>query len=219
MTQVPPNQLPTTLPFLITLHLIIITASNYLVQLPITIFGVHTTWGAFSFPFIFLVTDLTVRVYGALLARRIILCVMIPTLFISYCLLTLFYQGEWRQLAALKNVNVVAARIACACFLAYMLGQLLDIRVFNRFRRNAIWWIAPAASMFVGNIIDTFAFFFIAFYRSSDSFMATHWVEIALADYLVKFVIGLLFFLPTYGIVLRVLLRYLTKTYINSTLR
>jgi hypothetical protein len=65
-------------------HLLVITSSNYLVQLPISIFGFHTTWGAFSFPFIFLATDLTVRIFGAPLARRIIFAVMVPALFISY---------------------------------------------------------------------------------------------------------------------------------------
>ena len=76
-------------------HLLVITSSNYLVQLPISVFGFHTTWGAFSFPFIFLATDLTVRIFGAPLARRIILAVMIPALFISYSVSALFYQGEW----------------------------------------------------------------------------------------------------------------------------
>ena len=65
-------------------HLLVITSSNYLVQLPVSIFGFHTTWGAFSFPFIFLATDLTVRIFGAPLARRIIFAVMIPALLISY---------------------------------------------------------------------------------------------------------------------------------------
>ena len=73
-------------------HLLVITSSNYLVQLPITIFGFHTTWGAFSFPFIFLATDLTVRIFGAPLARRIIFAVMIPALIISYGISSLFYM-------------------------------------------------------------------------------------------------------------------------------
>lgn len=71
-------------------HLLVITSSNYLVQLPISIFGFHTTWGAFSFPFIFLATDLTVRIFGAPLARRIIFAVMLPALFISYVISSCF---------------------------------------------------------------------------------------------------------------------------------
>ncbi|MGU0161401.1 queuosine precursor transporter [Escherichia coli] len=77
-------------------HLLVITSSNYLVQLPVSILGFHTTWGAFSFPFIFLATDLTVRIFGAPLARRIIFAVMIPALLISYVISSLFYMGSWQ---------------------------------------------------------------------------------------------------------------------------
>lgn len=104
-------------------HLLVITSSNYLVQLPISIFGFHTTWGAFSFPFIFLATDLTVRIFGAPLARRIILAVMIPALLISYGVSALFYMGEWQGFAALTSFNLFVARIAAASFMAYALGD------------------------------------------------------------------------------------------------
>ncbi|CCG88952.1 7-cyano-7-deazaguanine/7-aminomethyl-7-deazaguanine transporter [Erwinia piriflorinigrans] len=192
-------------------HLLIILSSNYLVQLPVTIFGLHTTWGAFSFPFIFLATDLTVRIFGAQLARRIILAVMVPALFVSYVVSALFYQGEWQGFAALGQMNLFVARIACASFMAYALGQVLDIQVFNRLRQKATWWIAPAAAMFLGNISDTLAFFFIAFYKSADPFMATHWVEIALVDYSFKVLICMLFFLPAYGLLLNATLKQLTE--------
>ncbi|WP_168402901.1 7-cyano-7-deazaguanine/7-aminomethyl-7-deazaguanine transporter [Erwinia amylovora] len=192
-------------------HLLIILSSNYLVQLPVTIFGLHTTWGAFSFPFIFLATDLTVRIFGAQLARRIILAVMVPALFVSYVVSALFYQGEWQGFAALEQMNLFVARIACASFMAYALGQVLDIQVFNRLRQKAAWWIAPSAAMFLGNISDTLAFFFIAFYQSSDPFMATHWVEIALVDYSFKVLICMLFFLPAYGLLLNATLKQLTE--------
>lgn len=190
-------------------HLLIIISSNYLVQLPINIFGLHTTWGAFSFPFIFLATDLTVRIFGAPLARRIIFLAMLPALFFSYIVSCLFYQGDWQGWQALQHLNTVVARIALASFMAYVLGQLLDIAVFDRLRRLSRWWLAPAAAMFFGNISDTFAFFSIAFYHSSDSFMAQHWVEIALADYSYKVLICLIFFLPAYGLLLNALLRTL----------
>lgn len=191
-------------------HLIIITSSNYLVQLPINIFGLHTTWGAFSFPFIFLATDLTVRIFGAPLARRIIFLAMLPALFISYVVSCVFYQGSWQGWDSLQHLNTVVARIALASFMAYVLGQLLDIHVFDRLRRLSRWWLAPAAAMFLGNISDTFAFFSIAFYHSSDVFMAQHWVEIAVADYSYKVLICLVFFLPAYGILLNTLLRRLS---------
>ncbi|WP_034945030.1 7-cyano-7-deazaguanine/7-aminomethyl-7-deazaguanine transporter [Erwinia oleae] len=192
-------------------HVLVITSSNYLVQLPISIFGFHTTWGAFSFPFIFLATDLTVRIFGAPLARRIILAVMVPALFISYAVSALFYQGEWQGFPALQAFNLFVARIACASFMAYALGQILDVHVFNRLRQRPQWWLAPATAMFLGNISDTLAFFFIAFYKSTDAFMAQHWVEIALVDYSFKLLICLVFFLPAYGVLLNAMLKRLAE--------
>nr|WP_024966468.1 7-cyano-7-deazaguanine/7-aminomethyl-7-deazaguanine transporter [Pantoea sp. IMH] len=197
-------------------HVLVITSSNYLVQLPISIFGFHTTWGAFSFPFIFLATDLTVRIFGAPLARRIILAVMIPALFISYGVSALFYQGEWQGFAALRDVNLFVARIACASFMAYALGQILDVHVFNRLRKLPQWWIAPASAMFLGNISDTLAFFFIAFYKSADPFMAQHWVEIALVDYSFKVLICMIFFLPAYGLLLNAMLKRLAEKSVSA---
>lgn len=123
-------------------HLLVIISSNYLVQLPITLFGFHTTWGAFSFPFIFLATDLTVRIFGAPLARRIIFAVMIPALLVSYVVSSLFYMAAWQGFAALADFNLFVARIAAASFMAYALGQILDVHVFNRLRQNRRWWLA-----------------------------------------------------------------------------
>ena len=190
-------------------HLLVITSSNYLVQLPISIFGFHTTWGAFSFPFIFLATDLTVRIFGAPLARRIILAVMIPALVISYGVSALFYMGEWQGFAALTSFNLFVARIAAASFMAYALGQILDVHVFNRLRQTRRWWLAPTASTLFGNVSDTLAFFFIAFWRSPDPFMAAHWGEIAIVDYCFKVLISIVFFLPMYGMLLNMLLKKL----------
>ena len=190
-------------------HLLVITSSNSLVQLPISIFGFHTTWGAFSFPFIFLATDLTVRIFGAPLARRIIFAVMVPALVISYGISALFYMGEWQGFAALGTFNLFVARIAIASFMAYALGQILDVHVFNRLRQSRHWWLAPTASTLFGNISDTVAFFFIAFWRSPDPFMAAHWGEIALVDYSFKVLISIIFFLPMYGVLLNMLLKRL----------
>ncbi|MGF1039931.1 7-cyano-7-deazaguanine/7-aminomethyl-7-deazaguanine transporter [Klebsiella pneumoniae] len=190
-------------------HLLVITSSNYLVQLPTSIFGFHTTWGAFSFPFIFLATDLTVRIFGAPLARRIIFAVMVPALAISYGISALFYMGEWQGFAALGTFNLFVARIAVASFMAYALGQILDVHVFNRLRQSRRWWLAPTASTLFGNISDTVAFFFIAFWRSPDPFMAAHWGEIALVDYSFKVLISIIFFLPMYGVLLNMLLKRL----------
>ena len=188
-------------------HILIIASSNYLVQLPIEMMGVHTTWGAFSFPFIFLATDLTVRIFGSALARKIILCAMLPALLVSYLPSVLFNAGEFVGLAQLAQLNLFVARIACASFMAYLLGQILDIFVFSRLRQLPQWWIAPTASIIIGNMLDTVAFFGIAFYKSPDPFMAEHWVEIATVDYAVKLIISIGLFVPAYG----VLLRYLTR--------
>ena len=171
MTSFSESQRVKALFWLSLFHLLVITSSNYLVQLPISIFGFHTTWGAFSFPFIFLATDLTVRIFGAPLARRIIFAVMLPALFISYVVSSLFYMGSWQGFEALTHFNLFVARIAAASFMAYALGQILDVHVFNRLRQNHRWWMAPTASTLFGNVSDTLAFFFIAFWHSPDAFI------------------------------------------------
>lgn len=152
------------------------------------------------------------------LARRIILSVMVPALLISYLISALFYQGSWQGFPALSSFNLFVARIAAASFMAYVLGQILDVQVFNRLRQRSAWWVAPTAAMFFGNISDTMAFFFIAFYRSSDPFMAANWVEIALVDYSFKLLICMLFFLPAYGVMLNVLLKYFARKTEQQTL-
>ncbi len=171
--------------YLAMFHLLIIASSNYLVQIPFTILGFHTTWGAFTFPFIFLATDLTVRIFGASLARKIIFLVMIPSLIVSYVLSVLFAQGAFQGIETLSSFNGFVGRIAIASLLAYLLGQVLDIQVFNRLRQLKKWWIAPAASTLFGNGLDTLAFFGIAFYQSPDPFMAQHWQEIATGGFCV----------------------------------
>lgn len=205
-----PEQQKKALFWLVLFHIVIIAASNYLVQFPFQIFGVHTTWGAFSFPFIFLATDLTVRIFGAALARRIIFRVMFPALVLSYVLSVLFSEGRWAGWQGLAEFNAFVGRIALASFAAYALGQFLDIFVFNRLRRLKSWWVAPTASTVVGNALDTLVFFGVAFYASSDAFMAEHWPGIAFVDYLFKLAICGLFFLPAYGLLLGYLTRKLT---------
>ncbi|WP_339489159.1 7-cyano-7-deazaguanine/7-aminomethyl-7-deazaguanine transporter [Pseudomonas sp. EL_65y_Pfl2_R95] len=194
---------------LIAFHILIIIASNYLVQLPITLFGWHTTWGAFSFPFIFLATDLTVRLLGKAPARKVIARVMLPALVASYGVSVLFKDGTFSGFAALQEFNVFVGRIALASFCAYVLGQLLDIQVFDRMRRLRQWWVAPTASTILGNLLDTFVFFSIAFWQSSDPFMAEHWVEIASVDYAIKLTVSLVLFVPLYGVLLGAIARLL----------
>ncbi|WP_221074827.1 7-cyano-7-deazaguanine/7-aminomethyl-7-deazaguanine transporter [Agarivorans aestuarii] len=190
-------------------HIVTIAASNYLVQLPFTVFGFHTTWGAFTFPFIFLATDLTVRLFGASRARKIIFTAMLPALLVSYLVSVLFYQGEYQGLSGLLAWNGFVARIALASFLAYSVGQLLDVKVFDRLRQLKYWWVAPAGSSVFGNLVDTLLFFAVAFYASSDAFMAEHWVEIAWVDYGFKLAVNLALFVPLYGMLLHFLQRRL----------
>tara|TARA_R110002167_G_scaffold154297_1_gene348516 strand:+ start:362 stop:1033 length:672 start_codon:yes stop_codon:yes gene_type:complete len=204
--------------YLAMFHLLIIASSNYLVQIPFTILGFHTTWGAFTFPFIFLATDLTVRIFGASLARKIIFLVMIPSLIVSYVLSVLFAQGAFQGIETLSSFDGFVGRIAIASLLAYLLGQALDIQVFNRLRQLKKWWIAPAASTLFGNGLDTLAFFGIAFYQSPDPFMAQHWQEIALADFAFKLIISLGLFIPMYGILLNYLAKKITTIQPDFTL-
>lgn len=198
-------QIQRALLLLVSFHIAIITASNYLVQLPFQLFGFHTTWGAFSFPFVYLATDLTVRIFGQQSARKIILRAMIPALLISYLIGVLFHQGSFQGGDALAQFNNFVFRIAFASFAAYLVGQLMDITVFARLRQAKAWWVAPAASTVIGNLIDTLVFFSVAFYASSDPFMAEHWMEIASVDYGFKLIVSLGLFLPAYGVLLRVL--------------
>lgn len=189
---------------LVAFHLFIIAASNYLVQIPVTLFGFHTTWGAITFPFIFLATDLTVRIFGAPLARRIIFTAMLPALVISYVFSVLFYEAQFQGLATLTELNTFVARIAVASFIAYVIAQIMDVQVFNRLRTLKRWWLAPAASTIIGGLLDTILFFSIAFYRSSDEFMAANWPEIAALDYAFKLLVSLALFVPAYGVIMRV---------------
>ena len=209
-------QLRHALFWLVLAHLVIIIASNYLVQFPFQVWGIHNTWGAFTFPFIFLATDLTVRVFGQYLARRIIFLVMFPALIVSYLVSVIFANGQFAGLAGLFELNIFVARIALASFMAYSLGQLLDIKVFDRLRKAKAWWVAPAASTLLGNALDTLVFFMIAFYASNDAYMAAHWPEIAFIDYVFKLTLSFLFFLPAYGLVLVWLQRYLLSAKTGS---
>ena len=194
---------------LIAFHIFIVIASNYLVQFPMQLFGWQTTWGAFSFPFIFLATDLTVRLLGKQPARRVIAYVMLPALLASYAISALFQEGIFRGAAALLVFNSFILRISLASFAAYAVGQLADIQVFDRLRQLKQWWIAPTASTVLGNLLDTFVFFSVAFWYSSNAFMAANWVEIAVVDYIIKILISLLLFIPLYGLLLSALLRFM----------
>ena len=186
---------------LIAVHIFVIGISNYLVQFPIALFGYEFTIATFTFPFIILATDLTVRLYKDKVARKIIIGAFIPAFFIS------LYFAD--------------LRIAIASVSAYALGQFLEIFVFSKLRKqtntledlnlNKNWYIAPAISTFFAQIIDTYIFYGFAFYNSSDEFMRDHWFPIATNDLLFKLLICYLAFLPFYGLILNLILSFLRK--------
>ena len=186
---------------LVIIHIFIIGISNYLVQFPITVLSYEFTIATFTFPFIILATDLTVRLYKAAIARRIVMGAFVPAFFIS------LYFAD--------------LRIAVASVSAYALGQFLDIFVFSKLRKelgttedlylNKNWYIAPAVSTFFAQIIDTYIFYGFAFYNSSDEFMKDNWFPIATNDLLFKLLICYLAFLPFYGLLLNFILLNLRK--------
>jgi len=180
------------LPLLVIVHISIITLSNVLVSIPIEIYGFKITWAAFSFPLVVVATDLTIRLIGKSMAQKTI-TFSFPFAIISSVLI-LYLEN---------NPVSVALRIGVASGLAYAIGVLIDIHAFQFIRQKySSWWIAPSLSTIVSNVIDSYTFFFTAFYNSDDSYMAQNWLEIAGTQTVLKILIGLIFFLPTYGILL-----------------
>ena len=185
------------LPLLVILHISIITISNVLVSIPIEVYGFKITWAAFSFPLVVVATDLTIRLIGKAMAQKTI-TFSFPFAIISSVLI-LYLEN---------NPASVALRIGVASGLAYAIGVLIDIHAFQFIRQKySSWWIAPSLPTIVSNVIDSYTFFFTAFYNSDDSYMAQNWLEIAGTQTVLKILIGLIFFLPTYGI----LLNYFSK--------
>lgn len=186
---------------IIVLHVVIICSSNILVQHPLVILGWHTTWGAFSYPLIFIFTDLTTRIAGASSARKVIYMAMFPGLLSSFLITNWFEYGQlWVQ-------NTLAMRIALASFGAYVSGQLIDILCFRKLQKQSRWWVAPTVANIFGNVLDTYCFFFIAFHQSSNVFLSAHWLEIATVDLAFKLMISLISFVPLYGLIMAWFLR------------
>jgi uncharacterized integral membrane protein (TIGR00697 family) len=183
-------------------HILLLTLSNILVQYPFELFGFHTSWGAFTYPAIFILTDLTVRLSKAGNARGIIFRSMFPALILSYFIASYLETPERLDLYSL---HIMPLRIALACFLAYVVGQILDVSVFQRYRNNSSWWLAPILSSTVGNVVDTLLFFAVAFYHCSNPFLSQHWIEIASIDLLFKIAISWLAFIPMYGLILNLI--------------
>ena len=185
---------------LVALHVIVITVSNALVAIPVEILGVKLTWAAFTFPLVVIATDLTVRLLGKTIARQ--------TIEAAYPLAII---GSIAVVLAEGAPGSVAVRIGFASATAYAIGTMLDVYVFQYIREGFKnnWWLAPAVSTIAANIIDTYTFFAVAFNNGADEYMAANWVEIAGSQVVIKIAVGLLVFLPAYGI----LLNRLQKTY------
>jgi uncharacterized PurR-regulated membrane protein YhhQ (DUF165 family) len=169
----------------------VVVASNILVQYPFEPLGLgdYLTWGAFTYPVAFLVTDLTNRRYGAGMARRLVAVGFV--------------------IAVALSIWLATPRIALASGAAFLVGQLLDITVFNRFRRQS-WWRAPLIGSVFGSVIDTALFFSLAFAGDVEmsgpvDFMGVSlplWQSLAICDFLVKMLLALLALVP-YGALLR----------------
>jgi uncharacterized integral membrane protein (TIGR00697 family) len=178
------------------LHVVVITISNALVSIPVEIAGVKLTWAAFTFPLVILATDLTVRLLGKGIARA--------TIAAAYPFAII---GSIAVVLAEGAPESVALRIGFASATAYAVGTFLDVYVFQYFRENwsKQWWIAPALSTIFANIIDSYTFFAVAFNNSADEYMAANWMEIAGSQTVLKIAVGLVIFLPAYGLLLKYL--------------
>ncbi len=158
---------------------VIVVISNYLVQFPIQHFGLSEilTYGAFTYPMTFLITDLANRAYGKLVARKVVYVG-----FIIGVLLTLFVSTNFK--------DIISVRIAIGSGIAFFVAQNLDVQVFDRLRKRS-WFIAPITSSILGSITDTFLFFSIAFYLTG-----VPWVSLALGDLAVKIFIAITMLIP-----------------------
>ena len=158
---------------------LIVALSNYLVQFPVKYMNLQDlfTYGAFSYPVAFLITDLANRRYGKIAARKIVYIGFILGLF-----LTLYFSTDFS--------NLISKRIAAGSGFAFLIAQLLDIQVFDKFRKK-IWFVAPLASSLIGSIIDTFLFFSIAFYGTG-----VNWVSLSFGDLFIKLFVALLMLIP-----------------------
>ena len=165
----------------------VVLASNYLVQFPIRYYGLEEilTYGAFSYPVAFLITDLANRSYGKLIARKIV--------YIGFVIgigFTLLFSTNFADLISL--------RIAIGSGTAFLIAQLLDVQIFDNLRKRD-WFIAPLTSSLIGSTVDTFLFFSISFYATG-----IPWVSLAFGDLTVKILVALTMLIP---------FRFLLKTF------
>ena len=158
---------------------VVVLSSNYLVQFPINYYGLSEilTFGAFSYPVAFLITDLANRFYGKFVARKIVYFG-----FFIGIIFTLLFSTDFADL--------ISIRIAIGSGVAFITAQLLDIQIFDRLRKKK-WFIAPLTSSFIGSTVDTFLFFSISFYATG-----VPWITLSLGDLAVKLFVSLVMLIP-----------------------
>jgi len=158
---------------------LVVALSNYLVQFPVNYIGLQDvfTYGAFSYPVAFLITDLANRKYGKKVAKKIV--------YLGFALgvtLTLYFSTDFS--------NLISKRIAIGSGSAFLIAQLLDVQVFDKLRKKA-WFVAPLVSSLVGSSVDTFLFFSISFYGTG-----INWVSLSFGDLFIKIFVALIMLIP-----------------------
>ncbi|WP_440924216.1 queuosine precursor transporter [Candidatus Pelagibacter sp.] len=158
---------------------VVVLSSNYLVQFPINYYGLNEilTYGAFSYPIAFLITDLANRSYGKRVARKIVYFGFV--LGIGF---TVLFSTDFADL--------ISIRIAIGSGIAFLTAQLLDVQIFDRLRKKE-WFVAPLTSSMIGSTIDTFLFFSISFYGTG-----VPWITLSLGDLIVKVIVALIMLIP-----------------------
>ena len=158
---------------------VVVLTSNYLVQFPVKYYGLNEvlTYGAFTYPIAFLITDLANRFYGKLLAKKIVYIGFIIGIFF-----TLFFSTNFSDL--------ISIRIAIGSGTAFLFAQLLDVQIFDKLRHK-IWFAAPFTSSLIGSLVDTFLFFSIAFYGTG-----INWITLGIGDFIVKVLMALTMLIP-----------------------
>ena len=157
----------------------VVLTSNYLVQFPVKYYGLSEilTYGAFTYPIAFLITDLANKFYGKLLAKKVVYIGFIIGIFF-----TLFFSTNFSDL--------ISIRISFGSGIAFFVAQLIDVRIFYKLRKKK-WYVAPLTSSIIGSTIDTFLFFFISFYGTQ-----MPWITLSLGDLTVKLFVALLMLIP-----------------------
>ena len=158
---------------------VVVLSSNYLVQFPIKYYGLEEilTYGAFSYPVAFLITDLANRSYGKLVARKIV--------YIGFAI-----GVSFTLLFSTNFADLISVRIAIGSGTAFLVAQLLDVQIFDQLRKKK-WFVAPITSSFIGSTVDTFLFFSISFYATG-----IPWITLSLGDLVVKIFVALIMLIP-----------------------